>query len=48
MDIVSSSVSWTVRPSRRRGGDYIKEVDGGIVILASYKFHFVRKHDNLV
>ena len=32
----------------RRGGVKVKGVDGGIVILASYKFNFIRVHDNLI
>ena len=39
---------WSVQASSRRGGDGIKVVDVGIVILASYMFHFIRVHDNLV
>ena len=29
-----------VRSCSRRGGDWVKEVDEGIVIFVSYKFHF--------
>ena len=29
-------------------GDGIKGLDGGIVFLASYEFHFIRVHDNLM
>ena len=38
---------WTVRSSSRRGGDKVKRVDGGIVILASCKHHFIRVFANL-
>ena len=41
-------IYWSVRSSNRRGGDGVNRVDGGIVILAYYKFHFIREHDNLV
>ena len=40
--------SLIVRSSSRREGDGVKEVDGSIVILARYKFHFIREHENLV
>ena len=42
MDIIY----WSARSSSRRGVDGVKGVDGGIVILASYKFHFIRVHHN--
>ena len=32
----------------RHEADGVKGVDGEIVFLASYKFHFIRVHDNLV
>ena len=38
---------WSVRSSSKRGGDGVKMVDVE-VILASYKFNFIRVHDNLV
>ncbi len=39
---------WSLRCSpSRRGGDGVKRV-GRIVILASYRFHFIRVQDNLV
>ena len=38
---------WSVSSSSKRGGDGIKEV-GVVVILASYKSHFIRVHDHLV
>ena len=39
-------LTWT---SSRRVGDEGKVVDGGgIIILASYEFHFIRVHNNLV
>ena len=47
-------IYWSVRSSGRRGGDRIKVWDGvkgwmvGIVILASYKFYFMRVDDDLV
>ena len=34
-------IYWLFILSRRRGW-------GGIVILPSYKFHFIRVHDNMV
>ena len=37
-----------VRSSRRSGGDWVKGVEGEIVILAHCVFHFIRVHDNLV
>ena len=40
---------WSVRSSSRRGEDGVKGMNGGgVVILASYKFHFVNDRDNLV
>ena len=39
---------WSVHLSCSWGGDGIKGVVGVIVIFASYKFHFIRVHDNLV
>ncbi len=39
---------FSVHSSSRRGGDEIKMVDGGIVILASCEYHFIRVHENLV
>ena len=30
------------------GGKGVKGVNGGIVILASYNFHFIRVYDNLM
>ena len=39
---------WSVRLSHRMGRDWGKEGEWGIVILASYKFQFIRVHDNLV
>ena len=47
-------IYWSVRSSSRWGGDRIKVRDGvkgwmgGIVILASYKFYFMRVDDDLV
>ena len=41
-------ISFSVRSSSRREGDGVKEWMGLIVISASYKFHFIRVHDNLV
>ena len=37
-------IYWSVRSSSRRGGDFVKRVNGGIVILASCVFHFNREH----
>ncbi len=31
-----------------REGDVVKGVEKGIVILARYKFHFIREHENLM
>ena len=31
-----------------RGGGGVKKVEGGIVILARCKFHFIREHENMV
>ena len=39
---------WSVRSSSWRGGDGVKGVDGGIVILVSCEHHFIRVHENLV
>ena len=36
---------FSVQTSSRRGGDGFKRMDVRIVILASYKFHFIRLHD---
>ena len=33
---------WLVRLSSRGGGDIAKEVDRGIIILASYEYYFIR------
>ena len=41
-------IYWSIPSSNRRKVDKVKGVDGGIFILASYKFHFIRVHDNLV
>ena len=38
MDIIY----WSVCLSSRRGGDKVKGVNGGIVILACYKFNFLK------
>ena len=37
MDIIY----WSVHSRSKRGGDRMKWVDGGIVILASYMFYFM-------
>ena len=42
MDIIY----WSVRSSNRRGNK-VKGVDGGIFILASCEYHFIRVHENL-
>ena len=39
-------VSWWVCSSNSRGENGVK--GGGVVILASYKFRFIREHDNMV
>ena len=39
---------WSVRSSISRGGDGVKGLDGGIVILASCEFHFISEHENLL
>ena len=39
---------WSVRSSSKMGGNWVKGVNVGIVNLESYKFHFIRVHDNLV
>ena len=44
MDIIYCSVC----SSSKRGGDGVKVVNGGIVILAAYTFHFIRVPENLV
>ena len=38
-------VYWSVRLSIWRGGNWFK---GRVVILARYKFHFIREHENVV
>ena len=39
---------WSVRSSSTRGGYGVKVEVGEIIILASYKFHFIRVHNKLV
>ena len=41
---------WPVRSSSKRGGDGVKgaDLEGVVVILASYKFHLIKVHDDLV
>ena len=39
---------WLVRSSSRRGGVVERGWSGEIVTLASYKFYFLRVHDNRV
>ena len=41
-------VYWSVSLSSRRGRDGVKELKVGFVVLAQYKFHFIREHENLV
>ena len=41
-------IYYSVCSSSKRGGDGVKVVNGGIVISASYKFHFIRVPENLV
>ena len=41
-------IYWSVRSLSRSGVDRVKGVDGGIFILASYKFYLNRVHDNLM
>ena len=38
-------INWSVRSSSRRGGDGVK---GGVVILASCEYYFIRVHENLL
>ena len=46
--VISPVIYWSVCLSRRRGGDAVKGWRKGMFILVSYKFHFIREHDNLV
>ena len=39
-------IYWSVRVSSMRGGDKVKGVDWGVVILASCGHHFIRVHEN--
>ena len=41
-------VYWSDRSSSMSGGDGVKGMDGGIVIVASCKHHFIRVYENLV
>ena len=41
-------IYWSVRSSSRREGNGVKSLYEGIVILASYEFHFIRVYDYLV
>ena len=45
---VAKWTSYIYQFVRSLGGEGVKGVDEGIVILASYMFHFIRVHDNLV
>ena len=38
----------SVFSSRKMGGDVVKGVDGGMIISASCKYHFIRVHKKLV
>ena len=46
------TLKWTsliaIRSYDRREGDCVKGMYWGVVILASYEFHFIRVHENLV
>ena len=45
---MTSFIGQFVHPVGEKGM-FVKDVDGeGIVIIASYKIHFIRVHDNLV
>ena len=35
-------IYWPVCSTSRKGGDWVKEVDGEYRILAIYEFHFIR------
>ena len=39
-------VYWSVCSFSRRGGDLVKGMDGGMLILARCKIHFVSEHEN--
>ena len=41
-------IYWAVWSSSKLGGDELKVVDVGYRFLASYKYHFIRAHENLV
>ena len=38
---------WTAHSFSRRGGDKVKKADGGIIILARCRHHFIRVYANL-
>ncbi len=40
-------IYWSVCSFSKRGGDEVKRMDRGIVIITSNMFHFIRVHDNL-
>ena len=42
MDIIY----WSVRLSSKRGGVGVKGFDGGIILLASCEYYFIRVHKN--
>ena len=46
--IVNMDITYWSGASSRRGGNKVKWMDGGIIIISSYQFHFIRVHDNLV
>ena len=48
MEKIVINLGCSVCSSSRRGGDGVKGGELGINILASYKFHIIRVHDNLV
>ena len=41
-------IYWSVHSSTRKEADGIKELGGGIVILASCEHHFIRVHKNML
>ena len=45
---ISHIIYWLVHYSSRKEGDRVKRMDGGVVILARYMFHFIRVYDTLI
>ena len=37
---------WAIRASSRRGGDWVKWVEGEIIILVPLEFHFITEHED--